>query len=127
MNDHDNIKYLAILFKLKDLNVKKIEYEYSGSGDDGCIEYRTFSDYENKSIDPDITDEERELLEDHISEILSNITDWWNNDGGYGTLTLMTKDGSYEINNNIAHTSYESETWEGSISDKSKHKFIEPD
>jgi len=125
MNEHDNISYLAILFKLKDLNVKKIEYEYTGSSDDGCIEYTNFYDYEDKSIDPDITDEERESLEDYVTEILSNISDWWNGDGGYGTFTLMTKDGSYKIDNNIASTSYENETWEGNISDKSKHKCIE--
>lgn len=127
MNEHDNIKHLAILFKLKDQNITKIEYEYSGSGDDGSIEYTTFSNYEDKSINPDITDEERESLEEHASEILTGVSDWWNNDGGYGTLTLITKDGSYIIDNNIASTSYENETWEGSFCDKSKHKCIETD
>ena len=123
MKEFDELAHITILFKLKDQNITTIEYEYSGSGDDGCIEYINF--YNNiNGVEPDLTDNEKTILEDHASEILTKVSDWWNNDGGYGTLTLSTKNGSYTVDNNIASTSYENETWAGNVYDKSKHKCI---
>ena len=125
MKKHSVISHLAILFKLKDLNVKKIDFEFSGGGDDGAIDEITYYDHADIGMFRGfITNEEESILEDHVHELLTKISDWWNNDGGYGVLTLTVNDGSYIINNNLEQKTYDTENWEGNFCNKLKHKEI---
>ena len=104
---------------LRDKGVEFIKVEYAGGSDSGAIEQYFFY---NKSVekvmweDDNLEHYESEHfnfvltteLEDHIYEILNNIEDWWNNDGGYGTILIRLKDLKYKINNNIYYTKTES-------------------
>ena len=52
-------------------------------------------------------------LEDYIYGILDTIEDWWNNDGGYGTILIRLKDLKYKIDNNVYYTQTEHYSHEG--------------
>ena len=113
----------GLLLKLADLGVTGVKIFYSGSGDSGDIDdvlYTTTKDVtfydlnslvdyqENtlylKELDYDLKDE----ISDFANEkILNDIEDWWNNDGGYGTMLIKIPSGKYEINNMIYTTDTE--------------------
>ena len=113
----------SLLLKLADLGVTGIKIFYSGSGDSGDIDdvvytrtkeasfddINTLSSYGEsslylKELNYDLKDE----ISDFASEkILNNLEDWWNNDGGYGTMLIKIPSGQYEINNMIYITDTE--------------------
>ena len=99
--------------------VSHIEFSYSGSGDDGAIDDICFFNINNETINPNkdsyinIDDIKYNILENTADELLCQITDWWNNDGGYGNLTLNTLDGTYSIQNNVGSMTYTAESYEG--------------
>ena len=100
------ILYFSIL---KDEGVNIIYIDYSGSGDEGCINdvsyYKEFdiNDFQkNLSIDFNIDEKLENLFKIYCSEtILDDIEDWYNNEGGYGHIIFNVNDQSYTIENNI--------------------------
>jgi hypothetical protein len=109
---------------LRDKGVEFIKVEYAGGGDSGSIESKFMY---NKSIEK-IMWEDDDLehyeaghfdylfsneLEGYIYDILHGIEDWWNNDGGYGTILIRLKDLKYKINNNVYYTQTEHYSHEG--------------
>ena len=113
----------GLLLQLADLGVTGIKIFYSGSGDSGDIDdvvytrtkeasfddINTLSSYgENslylKELDYDLKDEISDFAD---QKILNDIEDWWNNDGGYGTMLIKIPSGKYEINNMIYTTDTE--------------------
>ena len=114
----------AVLF-LKDLGVTKILVFYEGSGDSGSIdniEYYTGENGETVHFkhDLNISDEMHQKLINLCYPMLDNIEDWYNNDGGYGTVTIDLDTLHYDIANHIRYTDYETYTHEGSIHDLSE-------
>jgi len=120
----ENINTLMI-HKLKDIGVAFISVEYSGGGDSGAIEtidcldsmhsIINMSNFENYSEIQNIL---RDIEYYFEATILSNIEDWWNNEGGWGDLTLDLSDLSYTIKNNINYMQTELYNHEGNISEQ---------
>jgi hypothetical protein len=124
----------GLLLKLADLGVTGIKIFYSGSGDSGDIDdvvytrtkeasfddINTLNSYgENslylKELDYDLKDE----ISDFANEkILNDIEDWWNNDGGYGTMLIKIPSGQYEISNTIYVTDTEEFEHDGDLISK---------
>ena len=75
---------------IKDHNIANIEVDYSGGGDDGCIDEVRFEDIDGNNIDVvmkhDISAEWDDLLYNMLSENIE--WDWINNDGGYGQMII---------------------------------------
>lgn len=75
---------------IKDHNISNIEIDYSGGGDDGCIDEVRFEDHNENKIDilmePDVSAEWDELLYNMLSDNIE--WDWINNDGGYGQMII---------------------------------------
>ena len=113
----------GLLLKLADLGVTGVKIFYSGSGDSGDIDdvvYTTtkevnFNDINNltnygenalylTNLDHDLKEEISDFAD---QKILNDIEDWWNNDGGYGTMLIKIPSGKYEINNIIYVTDTE--------------------
>ena len=124
----------GLLLKLADLGVTGIKIFYSGSGDSGDIDdvvytrtkeasfddINTLSSYgENslylKELDYDLKDEISDFAD---QKILNDIEDWWNNDGGYGTMLIKIPSGKYEINNMIYTTDTEEFEHDGDLISK---------
>ena len=89
---------------IKDHNIAKIEVDYSGGGDDGCIDEVRFEDINEKKIyvklDGEVEAEWDDLLYDTLSHHIE--WDWINNDGGYGQMIIDCTKNPWKVN--INHT-----------------------
>lgn len=107
----------GILLKLKDYGVKYVWCYYSGGGDSGAIdEFSFFGESENIDFDIEsscftISDKAEKLnlinesslwnlVENKFWDVLQNVEDWYNNDGGFGEILLSVDTGDYIIDNN---------------------------
>lgn len=123
----------GLLLKLADLGVTGIKVQYDGAGDSGAVEWigytkepcETPEDVED-NIDSWATDanlahidqNSYNQIEDFAYKLLDDIEDWWNNEGGYGTLCICVPSGKYIINNHIRITETEDYFHDGSLLDK---------
>lgn len=97
-----------------------IEVRYSGSGDSGDIDSINLVKYKEKYDYKEHIEERikefpdcEEWVRDKADKILSGIEDWWNNEGGYGTMVIQIPLGTYTINHEINITDTESYKHEG--------------
>jgi len=124
----------GLLLQLADLGVTGIKVIYSGGGDSGAIDdiiYTTeevtfLEDLENLNPYSENVLNLRDLstsfysdIEDFAtSKLLDTIEDWWNNEGGYGTVLIAIPSGNYKINNNIYTGDTEEFTHHGNLINK---------
>ena len=75
---------------IKDHNISKIEIEYNGGGDDGCIDEVRFEDINENKIDIEMDQPVQSAWDDLLYDMVSNNVewDWINNDGGYGEMII---------------------------------------
>jgi len=107
----------AVVF-LKDRGITKITVTYEGSGDSGSIEdclYYDAEDDEYYRAQIGITDEQHDSIINLVYPMLDDIEDWYNNDGGYGTVTIHLNDFTYSIENNIRVTEIETYNHNGTL------------
>ena len=125
----------GLLLQLADLGVTGIKIIYSGGGDSGAIdeiiytteEVTTFEDLDY--LDPysenvlnlrDLSTSFYSNIEDFAtSQLLDNVEDWWNNEGGHGTVLITIPSGNYTINNNIYFTETETYNHNGNLINQS--------
>jgi hypothetical protein len=133
------LEMTGLLLKLADLGVTGIKVHYAGSGDSGAIENVVYTtekldedeiDAFNEIDTLDIWGNERNDLNDLsnelasqvdsfvIDKLLNDIEDWWNNDGGEGTVCIIVPSGKYRIENRIYITTSEEFTHSGELIDK---------
>ena len=124
----------GLLLQLADLGVTGIKVIYSGGGDSGAIDdiiYTTkeIGDLEDinylqnfgnevlvlKDLDSALNADIENFAEE---KILSDIEDWWNNDGGYGVMLIAVPSGNYQINNTIYFTNTEEYNHDGNLINK---------
>lgn len=132
----DENRMTNILLQLADLGVTAIKIHYSGGGDSGAIDSIIYSTEPNIDFDEiedlnswtsdfnlsnlkipnmDLYNEISDFADD---KILTDIEDWWNNDGGYGNLCIKVPSGEYKIFNNIYITNTESYHHQGNLIEK---------
>lgn len=121
----------GLLLKLADLGVTGIKIFYSGGGDSGAIDDIVYTTKEIVDIE-DIN--YLENFGDHVDylkylesalnadienfaeeQILNEIEDWWNNDGGYGVMLIAVPSGNYKIDNTIYITNTEEYYHDGNL------------
>ena len=121
----------GLLLKLADLGVTGIKIFYSGGGDSGALDdivYTTeeIGDLEDinylenfgngvlflKDLDSALNADIENFAEE---KILSDIEDWWNNDGGYGVMLISIPSGNYKIDNTIYITNTEEYHHDGNL------------
>lgn len=119
---------MQTLIQLADLGVTGIRINYEGGGDSGCIEDIMYTDKEGVSLDEvqnlpwgskDLKELNNELainIENFTTDkILDTIEDWWNNEGGSGTLAILVPSGEYNVENNIRRIDYDEFFHEGNL------------
>lgn len=124
----------GLLLQLADLGVTGIKIFYSGGGDSGAIDdiictTEEIGDLEDinylenfgnevlvlKDLDSALNADIENFAEE---KILSDIEDWWNNDGGYGVMLIAVPSGNYQINNTIYFTNTEEYNHDGNLINK---------
>jgi len=99
----------GLLLKLADLGITGIKIFYSGGGDSGAIDDIVYTTKEIEDLDDinylenfgdnvfvlkDLDSGLNADIENFAEEkILSDIEDWWNNDGGYGVMLIAVPSG----------------------------------
>jgi len=139
LNSMNEINMMATLVKLADLGVTGIKVTYEGSGDSGCIEaivYTTekmdadeenaFTDLDEinvwgqdvmdlRDLDSGIASDIHNFVEE---QLLNDIEDWWNNEGGSGSVCILIPSGKYKIINDIRIVETETYYHEGALIQK---------
>jgi len=129
-------KLTSVLLQLADLGVRGIKIYYDGGGDSGAIEQIVYTTEEYKTPEElndkldmwfspkPLSDIDRNLeyaISDFAeNKILTDIEDWWNNDGGYGYMSILVPSGKYVINSEIRVTSTESFIHDGDLLSKTE-------
>ncbi len=126
----------GLLLKLADLGVTGIKVHYDGGGDSGAVEVIAYTKV--KCATPGDVDDEIDVWDNDMSlsgldssaysliedfaqdKILEDIEDWWNNEGGFGNLSICVPSGKYSINNHIRITETEDYTHYGSLLEKAE-------
>ena len=92
----DDLEKAAFFSGLKELGVKKLVAEYSGSGDSGGIDSTYAENSEGAHVD---LGDFHERVENFMYEILSSNYeyDWYNNDGGSGKVYFDINTLEYDV------------------------------
>jgi len=123
----------GLLLKLADLGVTGIAVYYEGSGDSGAIETIAYTTSPCDTPD-DIVDKiddvwsapnvntlldsaEVEMLDDFAYKVLNDVENWWDNEGGWGTLYIHIPSSDYYLSNNIRIIETEEFNYEGKLID----------
>lgn len=116
--------FTHILFNIAAQGYSHIKATYSGSGDSGAIDELVaikrggvIEDEEGCDLpqvkqnaeEVKLEDELERLIEGKIYSIINNASDWYNNDGGGGTLFISTEDYKYKGDHyyNVMHEEHE--------------------
>lgn len=93
----DDLEKAAFFSGLKDLGVEKLVAEYSGGGDSGAIDSVYAENTEGDHVD---LGDFHDRVEEFMYEILTTkyVYDWYNNDGGSGTVYFNIDTLEYEVN-----------------------------
>jgi hypothetical protein len=136
------IEITGLLVKLANEGITGILALYSGGGDSGAIDDIVYTT-EKLDDDDDLALDEIDSMDTYTpnamyiraldqvmnddlnnfltDRILDNIEDWWNNEGGYGKVSILVPSGKYKINNTIYITNTEDYVHEGDLLSKSKN------
>lgn len=120
-NQNKDLDLATAMLYLQDLGVKIIIVEYSGGGDSGGIDsLACYSDLKGEKEIKVENDDVLNLIENLAYNKLNddNIEDWYNNDGGWGEITIQVPSTEYTIHNNIRVTDTEEFFHEGSLVDE---------
>jgi hypothetical protein len=94
---NDELEEAAFVSSLKNMGITELVGEYDGSGDSGSIEHVYCEDEDANTIDVD--DDILSKVEEMLYEVLSDDYqyDWYNNDGGYGTVRINIEDKTWKV------------------------------
>jgi hypothetical protein len=128
----------SLLFKLADLGITGVKVKYDGGGDSGSIVWIGYTtekcntpedindnvnDWNNDSNLAELDSSAYSLIENFAEEIILNdIEDWWNNEGGFGSLCICVPSGKYIINNHIRITETEDYFHDGDLLSKTEEE-----
>lgn len=103
-------QFLEFLSSIKETyGAKSIEATFSGGDDSGELDDSfTLSDKNEKIINKPLTKDEISTLYAFFEAYLENTEyNWYDNDGGFGSITLNLETGDISCEMNINKTSYE--------------------
>jgi hypothetical protein len=88
---------MAAMLSLYEQGVEMVEVDFSGSGDSGDIDEWRYLDSESDEID--IDEKSKAIIKKIGEEIINNNYDydWYNNEGGRGTLYMNLKEKTWNI------------------------------
>jgi hypothetical protein len=117
----NKLNLVGVMTYLGDLGFNRVQINYSGGGDSGAIDTIMYLKPEDKAEDIshyELNEEQKDNLNETVRNFvdemawskLNDVEDWWNNDGGFGVMTIAIPSGKFTIEN---HTYYQmTETYE---------------
>lgn len=129
------LEITGLLLKLADMGITGIKVHYDGGGDSGAIEHISYTKVPCET--PDDVEEHAEswspnynladvvesgdytLIDDFAYKLLNEVEDWWNNEGGFGDMSICVPSGQYIIDNHVRYYSTEDYQHEGNLIQKS--------
>jgi hypothetical protein len=107
----------GLLLELADKGITGIKVHYDGSGDSGAIE-NIIGYYRRENLSLEVLEEtsmwlsgletmdlkNNSVLEDFLYNVLEDVEDWYNNEGGYGYINILVPSGDYSIKNFVRRT-----------------------
>jgi hypothetical protein len=129
------LELTSLLFRLADIGITGIKVRYDGSGDNGAIEWIGYTKEACKTPenvddlialwddDADlskIAQNDYSLIEKFAYDILDDVEDWWNNEGGFGSFCFLVPSGKYVINNSLRVMDYVEYFHDGDLLDKTE-------
>jgi hypothetical protein len=138
-NSMKEMDMIGTLVRLADLGVTGIKVQYEGSGDSGAIENVVYTMEKMVEDEEDAFDNINDIyvwdqkilhlqdLDSGLSsdianfveeQLLQDVENWWNDEGGYGAVCILVPSGKYKIFNDIRITQVESYHHEGSLIEK---------
>lgn len=136
------IEMTGLLVKLANYDITGILITYTGGGGDGQIDEIVYTTKElDKNsytalnsidsiemylpraqklidLDLDLYNTLCSFVMDNILQTVDDLPDWYNDDGGYGTLSMLIPSGKYEIINTIYITDTDTTRHEGDLLSK---------
>ena len=88
---------IAAMLAINEQGIEKIEVDFSGAGDSGDIDEWRYLDSEGDEVHPN--DQATETIKRIGERIINNhySYDWYNNEGGRGTLHIDFKEKTWDI------------------------------
>ncbi len=105
-----SINWLSVVMHLTDLGVERVVVEYSGSGDSGGIDSIGYVKKQDPDVyvfstsrngDLNVKYEVEEFIEIQVYAQLEEYEDWYNNDGGSGSMTIEIPSGEFICDHSI--------------------------
>ena len=98
---NDELEEAAFVSSLKNMGITELVAQYDGSGDSGSIEhvYCEDEDANTINVDDDILSKVEEMLYNVLSDDYQY--DWYNNDGGYGTVRINIEEKTWNVDGAI--------------------------
>lgn len=130
------LEMTSLLLKLADAGITGMAIYYEGSGDSGAVEKiaytnkpcETAEDVESEIDDVwnamgvDGLDQDDELKIEHFAyTMLDDVEDWYNNEGGFGTIYIHVPSGQYTISNSVRIVDIETFAHEGNVMNKTRN------
>ena len=110
---------------IKDHNIASIEVDYSGGGDDGCLDEVRYEDIDGNNVDVklegDVEAEWDDLLYNMLSENIE--WDWINNDGGHGQMIIDCTKTPWDVKINHTQRITEDHYYDCDFSTEEKEYF----
>jgi hypothetical protein len=132
MKEHEDL--IKALVELKHHHITGILISYDGSGDSGSIENICYTKenfekieeiediiddiWHNKNALKFLSESLHSTLEDVGYDLLENVEDWYNNDGGYGNILIDVNRAIYHIDNNVRIMTSQHYEHSGKLSEK---------
>jgi hypothetical protein len=125
----NEINLVGVMTYLGDLGFNRVQINYSGGGDSGAIDTIIYlkpediaediSHYElNEEQKETLNETVRNFVEDIAWKRLNDIEDWWNNDGGFGVMTIDIPSGEFTIENNTYYQMTETYNHDGKFNEE---------
>lgn len=100
-NDYEiklELESAIAMLKLKDLDIKQVFVEFSGSGDSGDIDQINYNTINNNGVDVDDSIHTKvEHLAWKILKKIDIVGDWVNDEGGFGNLYINTEKSTFTL------------------------------
>ena len=122
MNQDKELNIKVLFASLAEKGVVKVAIGFDGSGDSGSIEDNISYYVENDDSELILSEDISSQVDDQLIELGYHILDryygydWYNNEGGYGTININIKDQNWDIEGFQRISDVEEVSGEGDLS-----------